>query len=184
MSSEPSTVESLPPEWSRFLDEVDGVISRAVELHCLGGFVLTTRYGAPRRTGDLDCLAVVPLDESAHLEEIVGRGSTLARKHRLYIQLVTVADLPENYEERLTEIFRGRFRHLHLIALDPYDLALSKLTRNYPIDREDIRLLARAVPLDPDILHDRYARELRPNLPSVERHDLTLQLWVEGFFPK
>ena len=36
------------------------------------------------------------------------------------------------------------FRRLRLFALDPLDLALSKLVRNNPIDREDVAQLARA----------------------------------------
>jgi hypothetical protein len=43
---------------------------------------------------------------------------------------VTVATVPFLYEDRLTEIVREPFTHLRLFVLDPYDLALSKLTRN------------------------------------------------------
>ena len=42
----------------------------------------------------------------------------------------------------LVAICYGRFRHLRLRALDPYDLALSKLSRNSPVDREDAAHLA------------------------------------------
>ena len=69
--------------------------------------------------------------------------------------------------------------NLNLYALDPYDLALAKLERNSPRDREDIEHLARTIPLDLDVLRDRYERELRPYLPVPEREDLTLRLWIE-----
>jgi hypothetical protein len=49
-----------------------------------------------------------------------------------------------------------------IVALEPHDLALSKLVRNSPIDRHDVRQLARAVPLNADILRARYRAELRP----------------------
>jgi hypothetical protein len=39
-----------------------------------------------------------------------------------------VATHPDSYESRLTEMFPDIFRHLRLLALDPYDLALTKLT--------------------------------------------------------
>lgn len=84
-----------------------------------------------------------------------------------------------SYEERLTEIAPGSFKHLRLFALDPYDLALSKLERNTQRDRDDVRLLARKVPLDLNVLHERYQTELRHSLGNPEREDLTLRLWIE-----
>lgn len=50
--------------------------------------------------------------------------------------------MPEDYEERLTEMFPQAFRHLRLFALDPYDLTLSKLERNIQRDRADVRYLS------------------------------------------
>jgi Nucleotidyltransferase of unknown function (DUF6036) len=87
--------------------------------------------------------------------------------------------VPDNYEARLTEIFAGSFTHLRLFALDPYDLALSKLERNAPRDREDFKHLARTIPLDLNILQERYRIELRPYLGNPDREDLTLKLWTE-----
>jgi hypothetical protein len=173
-----------PPPWDAFLEEVDARLSGPVELHCVGGFVLTTVYGVPRTTGDLDFTAAVPAHEAARLEELAGPGSRLAQKHKLYLRRVGVDGLPEAYQERLREVFPRRFRRLRLFALDPYDLALSKLTRNSAKDREDVNFLARTQALDPAVLRDRYQKELRPYLANQERHDLTLQLWLEDFFPR
>jgi hypothetical protein len=110
---------------------------------------------------------------------LAGQGSELHRKHRVYLQLVGVATVPDSYEERLTEIFPGGFKHLRLLALDPYDLALSKLERNTQRDRDDVKHLARTVPLNLDKLQERYQKELRPDLGNPEREDLTLKLWIE-----
>ncbi len=102
----------------------------------------------------------------------------------MYLQHVTVASLPESYAERLTELFPGRFRHLRLFALDPYDLVLSKLARNSPIDREDVASLATTVPVDPAVLRTRYQQELRPLLlGDLERHDRTLEMWIQSSWP-
>ena len=87
--------------------------------------------------------------------------------------------MPDSYEERLTEISRGRFKHLRLLALDPYDLALSKIERNTQRDRDDVKHLARTVPFDLGKLQERYQNELRPDLGNPEREDLTLKLWIE-----
>jgi hypothetical protein len=42
------------------------------------------------------------------------------------------------------------------MALDPYDLALTKLERNIERDRSDVRYLARAIPFDLELLRVRY----------------------------
>ena len=41
--------------------------------------------------------------------------------------------------------------------------------------------LARTVPLDLEVLRDRYQKELRWQLGNPEREDLTLRLWIEAF---
>lgn len=174
----------LSSPWAEFLDEVDRLLTSSVQLHCVGGFVLITFYGAPRRTGDLDYITVVPIEESQTLERIAGPDSKLARKYKLHARRVGVEQVPENYQERLVEMFPQRFSQLRLFALDPYDLLLSKLTRNTAKDREDVRFLAKALALDPHLLRERYQRELRPNLANQDRHDLTLQLWLDAYFQR
>jgi hypothetical protein len=54
----PSNTEQDPPlPWSAFLDELDQAISEPIELHCIGGFVVSLLYGLPRPTGDVDYVA-------------------------------------------------------------------------------------------------------------------------------
>ena len=91
-----------------------------------------------------------------------------------------MAKVPENYEDRLTEIFPKAFKHLRLLALNPYDLALSKLERNIQRDRDDVKHLAKTVPFDIEVLKKRYQKELRWRLGNPEREDLTLRLWIEA----
>jgi hypothetical protein len=69
-------------------------------------------------------------------------------------------------------MFPGTFEHLHLMALDPYDLALSKLERNIQRDRDDVRHLARTVPFDLDALQERYQTELRWQMAIPKREDV------------
>jgi hypothetical protein len=88
-----------------------------------------------------------------------GKGGPLHKKYKIYLDHVGVVHVPENDKDRLTEIFPKAFKHLRLFALDPYDLALSKLERNIQRDRDDVKYLARAVPLDLDVLKERYQPE-------------------------
>jgi len=173
---------NLPAPWAEFLSEVDQSLSRAVELHCSGGFVLTAVHGLPRSTADLDYITVVPRDAYEELERIAGRESKLARKYKLYLQQAGgVTDFPENYEDRLVELNLG-LRNLSLEILEPYDLALSKLTRNSPKDREDVKHLAKNLGLSFGILYERFSTEMKPWVTHADRHELTLTRFWKDYF--
>jgi hypothetical protein len=173
--------KQLREPWRSFFADIDALIMEDIQLHCCGGFVVTQFYGVARTTSDVDFLGVVPNVQS-RLIEIAGKGTASHRKHKLYLDAVTVATPPEDYEQRLLPMFPGAWTHLRLHALEANDLALSKLERNYERDRDDVQQLARAGHLSPEILKERYYRELRPNLVGHEaRHDLTLRLWLESW---
>lgn len=171
---------SIPEPWLSFLRELDSAVHEEIRLDCMGGFVVTMVYGFSRQTGDLDVLQIAPWDAGRPMLELGMQGGALDKKHKIYLDHVGVAHVPENYEDRLTEIFPKVFKYLRLLALDPYDLALSKLERNIQRDRDDVKHLARTVPLDLEVLKERYQKELRWQLGNPEREDLTLRLWIEA----
>jgi hypothetical protein len=172
--------KSIPEPWLSFLRELDSAVETEVRLDCMGGFVVTMVYGFSRPTADLDVLEIAPREAGKAMLELGMQGGPLHKKYKIYLDPVGVAHVPENYEDRLTEIFPKTFQHLRLCALDPYDLALSKLERNIQRDRDDVKHLARAVPLDLEVLKERYQKELRWQLGNPEREDLTLRLWIEA----
>lgn len=163
--------------WNSFLRELDEFLDEEAMLHCFGGFVVTEVYGSLRKTADVDVISVIPRYLS--LLEFAGRGSALHKKHMVYLDRVGIATVPENYDERLTEVFSGHFKKLRLFAMDAYDIALAKLERNRELDRVDVLYLADLVPFDLKVLERRYYDELRPYLGIPEREDLTLKLWIE-----
>jgi len=172
-----------PPEpWHSFLQQLDAALPERIELDCLGGFVMTMLYGLARPTADVDILSVAPISQLPLLVRVAGKGSPLHKKHGVYLQHVSIVTVPENYADRLTELFAAAYQRLRLFGLDPYDLALSKLERNTQRDRDDVRYLARRVPLNAAILVRRYQQELRPNLLNPAREDLTLRLWLDAIF--
>ena len=170
---------NLPEPWRSFLADLDALLEHDVHLHCCGGFVVAVLYGLARTTADLDVLSVLPIADQRALATVAGRGSRLHETHGVYLDVVTVATHPDGYEERLTEMCPGTFLHLRLFALDPYDLVLTKLTRNADRDRGDLEYLATAVPFDTNVLRDRYYNEMRSYLGVPAREDLTLELWIE-----
>lgn len=145
----------------------------------MGGFVVSMVYGFSRPTGDIDVLEIAPSEAGRPMLELGMQGGPLHKKYKVYLDHVAVAHVPEDYEDRLTEMFPNVFKHLRLLALDPYDPALSKLERNIQRDREDVKYLARTVPFDLRILEDRYQKELRWQLGNPAREDLTLRLWIQ-----
>jgi hypothetical protein len=172
----------LSDRWRAFLVELDGMLPARVELHCLGGFVLGVCYGLPRPTGDVDYIAAIPQSGAEKVQTLAGANSTLAKKHGLYFQYVTIADVPEDYEQRVVRIFARDFVNLCLSAVEAHDLVLSKLCRNHPKDLEDAKFLAAAGWIKSETFRKRYREELRPNIVNERRHDLTLQLWLDACF--
>ena len=172
----------VPSPWREFLQELDALLDTPVGVHCIGGFVFSVYYGVPRTTADVDYYSVEPAYCTKDIQSLAGQGSKLHKKHKIYFQPVGVTDLPEDYETRLVEMFANQFKKLRLYAPDPYDLILSKLERNSQKDRDDVATLATNLRLRPEILRERYEKELRPNLFNEHRHDLTLKLWIETCF--
>jgi hypothetical protein len=172
-------INPIPEPWRSFLSEIDAALEQETLFHCIGGFVITMLYGFDRTTADVDVILINPRNPDLKLISLAGKGSVLHKKYGIYLDRVTVAKLPIDHEERLTEMFPEAFQKLRLFAVDPYDLALSKIERNIERDVDDVMHLARTVPLDLDILRQRYYEELRPDLFVPEREDLTLKLWIE-----
>jgi len=170
---------SLPQHWSDFLEAAENKLKEPVILHCLGGFVVEVVHGIHRRTGDLDYINYS--HSTPILEEIAGQKSKLAQKHNLCLQMVAVVDYPDDYEKRLRKLNLG-LKMLQLFVLDPYDLILTKLTRNHAKDREDVKAIAKSQQLRFNVLKKRYQKEMKPWVSNSDKHDLTLRLWKE-FFP-
>lgn len=117
--------DSVPEPWRSFLQELDEAVGGEVRLVCMGGFVITQLYGFSRSTVDIDTLSIVPRDEAAIIRGMGCQGGPLHAKYKIYLDFVAVASVPEDYEERLREMYPQALGHLRLFALDPYDLALS-----------------------------------------------------------
>jgi len=174
---------NLSSPWREFLEELDALLKKPIQLHCIGGFAVVMGYGLPRGTNDLDYRTLYPFDCLNDLQTMAGPGSALAQRHKVHVQHTGVECIPEGYEDRLIELFAGRFKNIRLFVPDPYDLILSKLTRNIERDRQDVEYLAKTNRLDPAILKERYEEELRPILIGPpDRHDNTLEFWIEAYF--
>lgn len=99
----------------------------------------------------------------------------------MHVHHAGIASVPENYEERTAELYPGHFKNIRLFVLDPYDLVLSKISRNAERDREDVAYLARTQHLDPNVLGERYEHGLKAYvIGPPERTENTLKFWIEA----
>ena len=173
--------DRIPKPWGAFLRDLDDIATAAVDFHCIGGFVVNMKYGfSSRQTFDIDVLAITPNSQRQEFLQNAARGSVLHRKHGVYLDLVTVIQAyPEDYDQRLTEMYSGQLKKIRLFAVEPHDLALMKLERNAERDRVDVLFLARQGLVTADELERRYRAEMRSYIGVPERStDITLQLWV------
>jgi Nucleotidyltransferase of unknown function (DUF6036) len=170
----------IPEPWLSFWHKLDEFVTEPIEFHCLGGFVITLLYGFERSTADIDVISITPRNAVSKLVDYAGKGSPLHKEYGIYLDVVGIATIPENYDKRLCQISKTTFKNIKLFALDPYDIALAKIERNIQRDRDDVKYLAKVVPFDLDILKERYQKELRVYLGNPKREDLTLKLWIES----
>ena len=172
----------IPEPWLGFLREVDRALGQPMEVHCLGGFVLTVLWDLPRPTGDVDFIEIDPETAGAELLRIAGEGSELEKRYRLRFHRVTIAEYPEGYASRLVDITPRSFRRIRLLAFEVHDLVLAKLARNSPRDREDVTFLAGKGALKQTLLAERFDTELRPYVLNEARHTANLKLWLDECF--
>jgi hypothetical protein len=170
--------------WFSFLTDLDSQIDEPADFHCIGGFVVSQFYGFARHTADLDVLSVVPLQPAKRVVQIAGKDSPLQKKYRVYIDHVRVAKHPADYESRLVRAF-PIWKSIRLWALEPHDLALTKLERSIERDIRDVMFLAQAGLIDRDTLVARFESELEPYIigrtPAWNR--TTLNMWIDSCWP-
>lgn len=53
--------------WASFLKALNSVLDADVQLHCLGGFTVTSQFGLSRATSDIDILPALPSQKLAEL---------------------------------------------------------------------------------------------------------------------
>jgi hypothetical protein len=147
--------DPLPEPWRSFLRDVDIQLVGPTELHCFGGFVVAQCYGLMRPTADIDILESKGTDLIT-IAKLAGRTSPLYKRHGVYIDVVTVADVPDNYDERLITALDASFEKLQFRIFERHDLVLAKIVRNNDRDRADVAAIAGGPGLDIDVLRARY----------------------------
>ncbi len=168
----------LVAKWVPFFKAIDAELKVPVELHCLGGFAIASKFGLPRATGDVDFVEVGGA-EAIDLLAIAGRGTALAKKHKLYLDFVTVGVYPEAYAQRLEELALDGLERLRIKVFEKHDIVLAKLSRAADHDREDVKYLASTAGLDGAVLRERFEKEVKFQCTNETRDQNTLDFWIE-----
>lgn len=177
---------SRPAEpWWSFLTELDAQLDEPVDFHCLGGFVVSQYYGFARETADLDILTVIPRKVGERVSQIAGQGSALQKKYRVAIDRVSVVHYPADYQIRLVRVF-PIWPKVRLWALEPHDLALTKLERSNDRDIQDVIFLAQAGLITREVLVSRFETEWEPYVTgrTPTWNWTTLQMWIDVCWPE
>ncbi len=116
------------------IDEINRFgLERDIYFIIVGGASLVVKYGLSRTTSDIDVM-VRPY--------VGGLGDILGRRG---MQIVSegIMNLHPDYESRIELFYRdGR---VHVFILSPYDIAISKISRGFDKDINDI--------IESDIIH-------------------------------
>lgn len=154
-----------------FLQRLSERYPHPATLYLLGGSALCF-LGNPRRTVDIDYTldSMVP----ALTEEI----ETLANEMRLELEAVPIEEfipLPEGSSERHRWV--GQFGVLQVYVYDPYTIALSKLSRGFETDLQDVLFLLK----QQVIVLDELASHVKDALPQAWDFDVDPQD-LRGYF--
>ena len=95
-----------------------------------------------------------------------------------------MANYPDSYEGRLIRIF-PLWSNVRLWALEPHDLALTKLERSSERDIQDVIYLAKAGHINQDTLLARFETEMEPYITgrTPTWHRNALDMWIESCWP-
>jgi hypothetical protein len=107
----------IPSPWKGFLEKLDALLEEPIRLDCIGGFAAVMGYVLARATNDLDYRTLHPYNRINDLQRIAGPTSALAREYGVQVQHTGVDSMPENYEDRLKELFPGHFKSLGCLFL-------------------------------------------------------------------
>lgn len=157
-----------------FLKNVDALWKpmgfEPIPLEIIGSTALLLQTDYVRATKDTDILEIGDLPQILWetLKEMAGKNSTLAKRHRLYIDLVKtgIPFLPPKRLLTPLKELNEALKHFKVSALHPVDVVVSKLKTFRPSDLEDIKAM-----ID---------RSLVPPAQLVERFKLAKEQWLMG----
>jgi hypothetical protein len=147
-----------------FFQRLGQKFSGQTDFYLLGGSALCL-LGSTRQTLDIDFTTEPGSEPSQTFEAVVKQ---VAREMNLDVEPVPIAEfvpLPQNALSRRRII--GRFGHLDVFVYDLYTIALSKISRGFESDIEDVLFLLRKDFINLPELKG-YFEEILPAAPKAD----------------
>jgi hypothetical protein len=131
-----------------FLTAVDQELTRHAEegetldLYLIGRSALILRLGLDLMTKDVDVVYLHGSELQGKAEEHFGKGTPGAERWGFYLEAVSsgLPPIPAGYQGR-SENVPGAWKILRPKQLEIHDLAVTRLKRFHPKDRNDLRIL-------------------------------------------
>lgn len=131
---------------------VDAQLTGSASVTLIGGSVAVLLWLAESATKDIDVLYGA---DSADFVTASDRARQWLHAELPPVQVVSIASLPDGYEERRSEYPLGLAR-LHLFVPEAHDWAMAKIARGNQEDIEAVAEVNAKHPLDTNTLVDRY----------------------------
>jgi hypothetical protein len=160
-------------EIKAFLQSLGERYTDPATLYLLGGSALCF-LGSPRRTVDIDYTVPPTFDQANELNKII---ETLANELHLELEVVPIEEfipLPEGSDKRHRLI--EQFGNLTVYVYDPYSIALSKISRGFETDLQDVLFLLRQKIINLDDLK-RHVEKALPQAWDFNIDPADLQLY-------
>ena len=166
-----------PDDLLKFLTSVDAALSGPESVTVIEGSASVLHYGVPRGTRDIDALP----PPSPRLVQAI-KSAEQESGLKIPFQFVGVAELPENYEDRLEKLRDCSFVNLTVLIPEAHDLVLARFMRGDIRDFEAAKELHSRRPLDADVLVSRYLDEMGAAMGDQGRLDLNVYAGIESVF--
>lgn len=161
-----SPVEAFLLELDRLWDGDD-----CVSLRVIGSVALMLQVDYMRPTKDSDVLEVATLTTRTRerLRELGGKGTPLALRHQVYLDIVPEAlpFLPRPPLFHPAVELSAKLKHFEVEVLDVVDVVISKLKRFSASDQGDIEAMAEMGVVDPGVFVERFMSAYDGNLMSA-----------------
>lgn len=137
-----------------YLHVLDGFLKDDLEIIMIGGLAAILGYDADVKTADMDVLTI-NVGSEADLKRAM-RDTHKVTGIGLLLDRASIAELPDNYEDRTKPLRGVRFKKLSVLVPDKYDLVLSKALRAYEHDLDAIHSIHEHHPLSEKTLANRF----------------------------
>lgn len=137
-----------------FLHVVDALLQNDLEIFVIGGVAAILGYNANVKTADIDVLTIY-VGSEADLKQAL-QAARKVTGVALFLDRASIAELPDNYEDRKKPLRGVSFKKLTLTVPDKYDLVLSKALRADDHDLDAIQSIHEQHPLSEKTLVNRF----------------------------